>query len=188
MFPDWFVARRAQGASTPLVVTGRSVRDAEEIVRRAWRLELLRQQDLLQVAVRAAEHDRDIAHESLAAAQLDGDARAIATAHYTLEQALDAALRSASARERTHEALRAELDLLARAGKARAVTVAAGRLEQDASMPPGQPSANRGVLTLWFRRVLIVLPSERGLFRWLRRLAVRRATSGCGRTVRGSGA
>jgi hypothetical protein len=177
MFRGWFVVRRARGASTPLVVTDRSVLDAEEIVRRAWRLELLRQQDRLQFAVRAAEHDCDIALELLAAAQRDGDARAIATAHYALEQALDAALRSASACERTCEALRAELDLLAEVGKARAVAVAAGRLEQDASMPTAQPSANRGVLTLWFRRVLIAVPSERAVSRWLRRLAVRRATA-----------
>src|SRR5579859_3231201 len=127
MFPGWFVARRVQGARTPLVVTDRSVRDAEEIVRRTWGLELLRQQDRLQFAVGAAEHDCDIAHELLAAAQLDGDARAIATAHYALEQALDAALRSASACERARDALRAELDLLAEAGKARTIIVAAGR-------------------------------------------------------------
>lgn len=177
MFLGWFVSRRAQSANTPLVVTDRSVWDAEEVVRRAWTLELLRQQDRLQFAVRAAEHDCDIAHELLAAAQCDGDARAIATAHYTLEQALDAVHRNALACERTHEALRAELDLLARAGKARAVAVAADRLEQDASMPTAQPPANRGVLTLWFRRVLIVLPSERGVSRWLRRLTVRRATT-----------
>ncbi len=177
MFPGWFGARRSQSASTRLVATDRSVRDAEEIVRRAWRLELLRQQDRLHFAVRAAGHDCDIAHELLAAAQLDGDARAIATAYYTLEQAVDAALRNASACERIQQALREELDLLAKAGKARAVTVAAGRLGQDASTPTAQPSANRGVLTLWFWRVLIVLPSERSLSRWLRRLAIRRATT-----------
>jgi phage host-nuclease inhibitor protein Gam len=160
-----------------VVVTDRSVWDAEEIVRRAWTLELFRQQDRLQFAVRAAEHDCDVAHELLAAAQRDGDVRAIATAHYTLEHAMDVALRSASARERIEQALRTELDLLAKAGKARAVAVAAGRLKQDASMPSAQSSITWGVLTLWFRRVLIVLPSEGGVSRRLRRLAERRAAA-----------
>lgn len=155
----------------------RNVRDAEEIVRRAWRLELLRQQDRLQFAVRVAQRECDIAQELLAAAQRDGDARAIATAFYTLEQALDAALGSVSACERTRAALRAEVVLPAEVGKAHAVTVAAGRPEQGAWIPTAQPSADRGALALWFRRVLIVLASARGVYRWLWRLTVRRANA-----------
>lgn len=178
MFLGWFVARRIQGANTRLLIVDQSVGDAEEIVRRAWRLELLQQQDHLQFARHAAERDCDLAHELLAAAQRDGDAHGIADAHSILERAQDAARRSALACERTLETLREELDLLAKAGKVRSATVATCPPERHASMPTAQPpSSIRSVLTRGFRRVLAVLPSERGVFRWLRRIVVRRAAA-----------
>jgi hypothetical protein len=177
MVLGWWFARRAQSTNTPPVTTDQSVRDAEEIVRRAWGLELLRQRDHLQFALRAAEHDCDIAHAILAAAQRNGDAHGIAAAHETLEQALEAARRSAVACERIRQALRAELELLANAGNTRMATAAVRRLEHDGSMLTTEPPPARGVLTRGVRRVLVVLPSERGVSRWLRRLVMRRATA-----------
>jgi len=151
--------------------------DAEELVRRAWRLELLRQRDRIQFAVRAADHDCDTAHEVLAAAQRDGDPHVIAAAHDALEQALETARRSAAVCERTSQALRTELNLLAGADTVRPVTAPVYRLGGERSAPTAQASATPGTRSHAVRRLLIVLPSERGVYRWLRRVARRRTTA-----------
>ncbi len=177
MFRAWRPARRAHSARAPLGASDRSVRDAEEIVRRAWRLELLRQRDRLQFALRAADHDVDTAHEVLAAVQRDGDPYAIVAAHDALQQALETARRSAVACERTSQALRTELDLLAGAGTARPVTAPVCRLGADRSALTGQAPTAPGARFRSVRRLLVVLPSEGGVYRWLRRLAMGRNTA-----------
>jgi hypothetical protein len=177
MFRGWRTARRAHSAHAPLGASDRSVRDAEEIVRQAWRLELLRQRDRMQFALRAADHDVDTAHEVLAAVQRDGDPYAIAAAHDALQQALETARRSAAACERTSQALRTELDLLAGAGTARPVTAPVYRLGADRSAPTAQASRAPGAPFRAVRRLLVVLPSEGGAYRWLWRLAMGRTTA-----------
>lgn len=113
MFRGWRVSAGAHSARAPIAAAARSVRDAEAIVRQAWKLELLRQRDRMRFALRIAEHDCDTAREVLATARRDGDPRAIAAAHVAVEQALAIARKSAVACERTAQALRTELNLLA---------------------------------------------------------------------------
>ncbi len=87
------------------------LRDAQEILRGAWRLELLRHQDHLRFALDAAGRDRDAAYADLVAAQRDGDPRRIGVAHDALERSLEAVRESAAAFERADRTVRAELAL-----------------------------------------------------------------------------
>jgi hypothetical protein len=149
-----------------------AVLDAQQIVRHAWELELLRQRDRLHFAVHAANQDCDTAHQRLAQAQHDGDPRAISAAHTALESALHEAHASALARDRFRATLRAERGLLARAATQGTVKSPARHPEQRGATriarPPETPSPS-------VRRTRRVLRAPWRLPRWLSHPAVRRA-------------
>jgi hypothetical protein len=175
-----FRARRsARGADlgTPQDPAGQILRDAQEIVRGAWKLELLRQRDHLRFALSAAGHDCDAAYEALAAAQRDGDPRRISVAHDALERSLEAARESATALELAHQTLRAERDLSARGVKKRAATAVVHRPGHDGTAPIAQPSTAPSAPTGAVRSILVVLPSKLAVPRWIRRMVVRRSTA-----------
>jgi hypothetical protein len=142
------------------------VHGAEEIVRRAWALELLRRRDHMQFAQQAAGDDVNIAYGHLAAAQRDGDPRRIATAHASLERAIEATRASARARDQMRRTLQAEFDLMARAARDQAVSGLVRRIGRDRSMIIAQlldaPGAQEG------RPGLAAAPSD-SWPRWLRR-------------------
>ena len=129
-----FRGRRSSHTSAlSAAAAGQIVWEAEELRRQAWAHELLRRQAHLEFARSAASHDRDAARTCLAAAQRDGDPRAIGLAHLAFEQALEAFRQSAQACEQIHRSLRVELDLQARAARVRAVAPAVHRLERNGS-------------------------------------------------------
>jgi hypothetical protein len=148
------------------------VRDAEEIVRRAWGQELFRQRDHMEFALHAAGEDRDTAYRCLAAAQRDGDPRKISAAHIALEQALEAIRKSSVACDRLRPALRAELGLLARAAKEHAVVSLVCQVEQGGSALTGQPLEPRGGPARSGRPVRAPQRPWGRFPRWLRRVVM----------------
>jgi hypothetical protein len=138
--------RAAAGDTAPQPFADeQAVRRAEEVVRRAWARELLRQRDHLEFAMRVAYEDSNAAYEALASAQRDGDPRRIGVAHAALEGALDAARKSSIACERLRRTLRAELDLLMRATRERALWTLAHQLELERIPPAAEGLEERTV-------------------------------------------
>ncbi|HEY3870405.1 MAG TPA: hypothetical protein VGM10_18710 [Actinocrinis sp.] len=86
---------------------------AEELVRGAWRRELLRQRNQMQGAVKAAGDDCDGAYRMLVAAVRAGDPAQVTAACATLQETVEVTRRSVVACDRVSRALQAELDLLA---------------------------------------------------------------------------
>ena len=91
----------------------RAVREAEEIVRRAWARELMRRADHMDLAAQAAFAGCDTAARRLAAAQRDGDPWKIGVARAAALLALDTTRAAVLARDRARRALREELRVLA---------------------------------------------------------------------------
>jgi len=168
-----------------LTADDRAVRGAEEIVRRAWARELLRQCDDAEFAVRMAEDVADDAYRYLSSAQRDGDPRKIAAAHAALERAIEATRESAEAYAQVRRTLRAELNLLTQSTRDHAVPGLVYQIGRDCSAIIVQALGTLGTVArqAWFAfaaatrrsqpRWLRWLRSPRWP-RWLRRIAVRR--------------
>jgi hypothetical protein len=156
---------------------GHAVCNAEQFVRGAWELELLRQRGYLQFAVRAAYEDCDAAYRILAEAQRDGDPRKIAAAHIHLEAALGAARTSEIDSDRVRRTLRAELDLLSRTSRQHAISAPLHHLEHDRSAITAQLSASQRAPIRQVRTLLVKLRPKSPRVQWLTRLLVRRTAS-----------
>jgi hypothetical protein len=148
-----------------------AVRHAEAIVGRAWVLELLRQRDQAEFALKVATADCDCAAAALASAQHDGDPRSIVAAHAVLERAVEVTRESSAVCLRIRQTAREELDLLERASKGRAISDQVRRIERDRSAiitrAPETPS-----VPSWRTRTGLASPSLRLLMSRCLRLAV----------------
>jgi len=135
MFTRRRSSRVAAGAAPTAAQVDQVVRAAEEIVRRARAVELVRHRDYLELTVRTAHDDCETAYRAVALAQYDGDPRLILAAHADLELALSAVRNGTAVLERVRNVLRMELVLLARtsahSSRARAVTDLIRQLEHD---------------------------------------------------------
>jgi len=151
--------------------TARGGRRGAGRARRAWSLELLRRQDRLDFAERAANQDCDTAHQRLARAHRDGDPEAISAAHTALEAAVHEARASALERDRFRDTPRAQQGLLARAAKKDTPKAPARQPQQHAAPPIAQPPETPGPSVRQMRRVPRV---RRHLPGWLSHRAVRR--------------
>jgi hypothetical protein len=175
------IPKRRRGGDTapdlrwPATPTDRVVRGAEQVVRRAWTLELLRHRDHGEFEVRAAYDDRDAAYERLAAALRDGDPRRISAAHLDLEAAWDEVRASSAAYEQIRRLLRAELDLL---GSATRRCRAAVRIRPPKSGLPAPAAGRASDPSLRDDQLVRTRMSRRlRIFRWLGRLGPRRAAT-----------
>jgi predicted nucleic acid-binding Zn ribbon protein len=120
-----------------------AVREAEEIVSRAWESELLGRGERMESVVQAALENCHSAYRQVAAAQRGGDAGTISAARTNLHEALDVARRSSAAAQRVRDALRVELNLLTHTRAERERAALANKLAQvepGATAQPGEPT------------------------------------------------
>lgn len=125
--------RAARLGSSPWIADNQAVRTAEAIVGRAWAEELLHRRDRLEFEVSAAYEDCAAAHRCLAAAQHDGDPRAISLSHGALERALAIVCASVLARDQELPELHAQVVRLARITRERMALVLVHQPDYDES-------------------------------------------------------
>jgi hypothetical protein len=159
---------------SPAHAAAQALRNAEEFVRAAWELELLRQRDDLRFAVRSAHEDRDAAGRALAEAQRDGDPRKIAAAHHDLEAVLGAVRNSEINSDHRLRMLRAELDLLNRTSKEHAVAALVRQLEHDGAAVTAPPASSQWAPIRQMRTILVMQRPKPPRARWVARLRLRR--------------
>ena len=161
MFRYRRTGRVPYGVESPLpapeYVVCDAVREAEEIVSRAWEKELLNRGDRMDSVVQAALETCQSAYQQVAAARRGGDPGAISAARANLREALDVARRSSAAAQRIREALSTELNLLNRTRQERARAALAdafGQLGAEAAAQAGEreptsapPREHRAVAT-----------------------------------------
>ena len=180
-FRRWKDARVAGRASASGAAPDRTVRAAEEIVRRAWACELLRRRDDLDLALQAAFEGCDTAMQRLAAAQRDGVPRKIRAARTGALRALEVARLARAARDEARRALRQELHSLTRRPRRRASAEVpvAGRRElrgpATATWSPSPENPPPGDELPVLPILPIAGPRRRLPATWLRHFSVRRA-------------
>lgn len=137
----------------PRMKPDRTVHAAEELVRRAWALELARRCGREEYSLRIERENCDAALALLVAAQRDGDPRQISVARTVASLSRDAFHAALAARDQARRTLHGELRLLTR--KPQKLSAAANGRDQPQSLPRTQitiPPRLRGEGLRWLVR------------------------------------
>jgi hypothetical protein len=154
-----------------------AVREAEEIVSRAWEAELLARGERMESVVQAALENCHSAYQQVAAAQRGGDPGTISAARTNLHEALDVARRSSAAAQRIRDALRVELNLLTRTRAEQARAALTDQLDRVGPGATAQPAEPTGAPARAPRIVAVASRLVRRPARLIRRLIKRRSSN-----------